>query len=308
VGEGQLVGQGSMSTTRDAVPPKAPSDASSDTPVDAKPGVTPDAAEHRVSEGGVEYEKRGRIAYITLARPRVRNAIDPAMNAELWRIWRDFAEDTQLDVAILTGRGEAFCAGADLKEYIPVWLGRSMADVRANVATGLGGITRGLHKISKPIIAAVNGWALAGGFELALACDIRIASTEARFGSFEVRRGFHHGDGGIVRLVAIAGMGRALDIVLTGREVSASEAERMGLVSQVVAPDQLMRAAEECAARLLANSQSALRSAKETILDVVGRSLDDALRLEAINGYSSADPLDVQQRLSEFFRTRREDP
>jgi enoyl-CoA hydratase/carnithine racemase len=271
--------------------------------------VTHDSApQDCVAHEHVEYDKRGRVAYVTLARPRVRNAINPAMNDALWRIWRDFAEDPQLDVAILTGQGEAFCAGADLKEYIPVWLGRSMADVRANVATGLGGITRGLHRIRKPIIAAVNGWALAGGFELALACDIRIASSEARFGSFEVRRGFHHGDGGIVRLVAIAGMGRALDLVLTGREVSAHEAERMGLVSQVVAPDQLLAAAEECAARILSNSQAAVRSAKETILDVVGRSLDDALRLEAINGYSSADPIEVKQRLSEFFRTRLEDP
>src|SRR5688572_12298138 len=165
----------------------------------------------------VLYRKEQRIAWITLHRPDAKNAIDREMNAELWRLFREFDSDPELDVAIVTGSGAAFCAGADLRSYIPEWLGRSALDVRRNAASGLGGITRGLHRIYKPIIAAVNGWALAGGFELALACDIRIASEEARFGSFEVRRGFHHGDGGIVRLVAILGMGRALDLVLTGR-------------------------------------------------------------------------------------------
>ena len=151
----------------------------------------------------------------------------------------------------------------------------------------MGGITRGLHRIYKPIIAAVNGWALAGGFELALACDIRIASTTARFGSFEIRRGFHHGDGGIVRLVASVGLARTMDIVLSGGEISAEEAAQMGLVAQVVAPSQLKAAAEAYARNILtcSHSQTAVRSAKETILEVVGRSLDDALRLEALYGY-----------------------
>jgi enoyl-CoA hydratase/carnithine racemase len=250
----------------------------------------------------VEYRKQDRVAYVTLDREAAMNAINPAMNDELWRIWRDFDADPALDVAILTGRGKAFCAGADLKEYIPEWLGRSALDIRKNAATGLGGITRGLHRIYKPIIGAINGWALAGGFELALACDIRIASSAARFGSFEVKRGFHHGDGGIVRLVGILGMGRAMDIVLTGRPVEATEALSIGLVSRVVPPEALLAEAERYARMILENGQIAVRSAKETILEVVGRTLDDALRLEAIYGYSSAgDPADVRRRLAAFF-------
>ncbi len=224
------------------------------------------------------------------------------MNDELWRVWSDFDSDERVDVAILTGEGEAFCAGADLDEYIPAWLDRDAYAVRRNAERGLGGITRGQHRIYKPIIAAVNGWALAGGFELALACDIRIASTRAKFGSYEIRRGFHHGDGGIVRLVAIAGMGRALDYVLTGRDIEMEEARAVGLVSQVVEPDKLQSTAEAYAQRILQNGQVAVRSAKETILEVVGRQLDDALRLEAWYGYSSAgDSAEVRARLAKFF-------
>jgi enoyl-CoA hydratase len=133
------------------------------------------------------------------------NAIDRAMNSELWDAWRSFDADPSVDVAIISGTGQAFCAGADLADYIPNWLDAMIVDVRNNVRTGLGGITRGLHRIYKSIIGAINGWALAGGFELALACDIRIASSAARFGSFEIHHGFHHGDGGIVRLIASLG-------------------------------------------------------------------------------------------------------
>jgi enoyl-CoA hydratase/carnithine racemase len=158
--------------------------------------------------------------------------------------------------------------------------------------------------LKKPVIAAVNGWALAGGFELALACDIRIASTEAVFGSFEIKRGFHHGDGGIVRLVLSAGMGTALDLVLTGREVTAEEALRLRLVSKVVSAGLLMEEAENWAKRILENSPFAVQSAKETIFDVIGRSLDEALKLEAIYGYSSADLEDTNKRLQEFYNKK----
>lgn len=144
----------------------------------------------------VIYETRDRIAYVTLNRPEVKNAIDGETNELLWRAFEAFRDDPHVDLAIVTGAGDAFCAGADLKTFIPAWLNASAWRVRQNVATGLGGITRGLHRITKPVIAAVNGWALAAGFELALACDIRIASDTARFGSFEACRGFHHMDSG----------------------------------------------------------------------------------------------------------------
>src|SRR4051794_27688071 len=111
--------------------------------------------------------------------------------------WADFRDDDEVDVAILTGAGEAFCAGADLKTYIPPIIGdASPSQIREIVELGLNGFTRGMHRIYKPIIGAINGWALAGGLETALACDIRIASDRAMFGSFEARRGFPPGGGG----------------------------------------------------------------------------------------------------------------
>jgi len=252
----------------------------------------------------IQLETTDRIFWITLCRPEAMNAIDRTMNAALWDAWRAFDADSSLDVAIITGSGQAFCAGADLDDYIPNWLQARMVDVRHNVGTGLGGITRGLHRIYKPIIGAINGWALAGGFELALACDVRIASSAARFGSFEIHHGFHHGDGGIVRLVASLGLARTLELVLSGREMCADEAYRLGLVAQVVAPEELKATAQAYARKILSYDQTAVRSAKETILEVVGRSIDDALRLEALYGYSSGDLTEIRKRLDQFFASR----
>src|ERR1700704_4917929 len=170
----------------------------------------------------VLYEKRDRIAYVTLNRPEARNAIDPETQDLLVKTWEDFRDDDSVDVAILTGTGDAFCSGADLKTFIPPWIeSATPRRVRDNVATGLGGLTRGLHRIYKPVIAAVNGWALAGGLETALACDIRIASERAMFGSFEARAGYPHGDGGIVRLGNPCGTGIALEMLLTAAAIDA---------------------------------------------------------------------------------------
>ncbi len=250
----------------------------------------------------VLYEKRDRIAYVTLNRPDAKNAIDPETHDLLWRTWEDFRDDDAVDVAIVTGNGDAFCAGADLKTFIPPRIANLTARyVRDNVANGLGGLTRGLHRIYKPVIAAVNGWALAGGFETALACDIRIASERAMFGSFEVRRGFHHGDGGIARLVNTCGSGIALEMLLTGEPIDAQRALQCNLVSRVVPHDRLMTEAEHVARQILRNSQTAVRSAKETILDVIGRPLDEQLRIDALNGWSSPDPEETRQLLGRFY-------
>ena len=249
----------------------------------------------------VLYEKRGRIAHVTLNRPEAKNAIDTETHELLWRTWEDFRDDDGIDVAILSGAGDAFCAGADLKTFIPPWMEAGPRKVRENVATGLGGLTRGLHRIHKPVIAAVNGWALAGGLETALACDIRIASERAMFGSFEARRGYHHGDGGIVRLVNTCGAGVALEMLLTAEPIDAQRALQCNLVSRVVPHDRLLEEAERTARQILRNSQTAVRSAKETILDVIGRPLDDQLRIEALNGYSSAKPEETLALLQRFY-------
>jgi enoyl-CoA hydratase/carnithine racemase len=250
----------------------------------------------------VLYEKRDRVAYVTLNRPEAKNAIDPDTHQLLWKTWEDFRDDDALDVAILTGAGDAFCAGADLKTFIPPVIDEATPRwVRDNVANGLGGLTRGLHRIYKPVIAAVNGWALAGGLETALACDIRIASEHAMFGSFEVRRGYHHGDGGIVRLVNTCGAGVALELLLTGEPIDAQRAFQCNLVSRVVPHDELMDAADSVARQILRNSQIAVRSAKETILDVIGRPLDEQLKIEALNGYACADPEETRGLLQRFY-------
>jgi enoyl-CoA hydratase/carnithine racemase len=251
----------------------------------------------------VLYEKRDRIAYVTINRPEAHNAVDPDVHRLMIETWADFRDDDSVDVAILTGAGdEAFCAGADLKTYIPpIMANATPADVREIVELGLNGFTRGMHRIYKPIVAAVNGWALAGGLETALACDIRIASERAMFGSFEARRGFHHGDGGLVRLVNTCGTGVALEMLLTAEPIDAQRALQCNLVSNVVPHERLMEEAEIVARQILRNSQRAVRSAKQTILDVIGQPLDFQLRTEAWNAYTCADPEETKALLGRFY-------
>jgi enoyl-CoA hydratase/carnithine racemase len=250
----------------------------------------------------VLYEKRDGIAYVTINRPEARNAIDPDVHRAMIETWEDFAADDEVDVAILTGAGDAFCAGADLKTYIPpIMRDARPSEIREIVELGLNGFTRGMHRIAKPIVAAVNGWALAGGLETAMACDIRIASERAMFGSFEARRGFHHGDGGLVRLVNACGVGVASHMLLTAEPVDARQALEWGLVTKVVPHDELLDQAETVARQILRNSQRAVRSAKQTILDVIGQPLDFQLRTEAWNAYTCADPDETLALLDRFY-------
>ncbi|BCO34489.1 short-chain-enoyl-CoA hydratase [Mycobacterium heckeshornense] len=237
--------------------------------------------------GGVIYAKKDRVATITLNRPEVRNAIDPTMDQRLRQIWRDFSDDDDVDVAILTGAGTAFCAGADRNAWFEQWADADAAMVRRNAkSVGIGGLTRGLHRIRKPVIGAVNGWALGAGLELALACDIRIASDRAMFGAPLVALGFHHGDGGITRLVDACGIAVALDLELSGEPIDAQRALQTNLVTRVVAHHELMNSARNLANRIAAHQQEAVRSAKETVLDVIGQRLDDQLELEALSAYA----------------------
>lgn len=229
------------------------------------------------------YEKRGRIAYVTLNRPEAMNALGLDHSRELTEVWLDFRDDPDVWVAILTGAGEkAFCAGADLKTYTPSLTAKNTYEARQEAnRLGFGGITRGLD-LWKPLIAAVNGYAMAGGLELALACDIRIASDNAQFGCAEVKRGFHHCDGGTVRLPLIVGLGNALKMQLTGEPIDAHEALRIGLVSEVVSQKDLLAAAERYAGMITRNGPLGVRSAKESMLRSLGRVLEDALRYENV--------------------------
>lgn len=254
----------------------------------------------------VLYRKKNAVAYITLNRPDVKNAIDLEVQGRLREIWSDFRDDPDLRVAILTGAGDAFCAGADLRTHVPEWADAGPSLARDKLADGFaGGITRGLHRIYKPIIAACNGWVLGGGLELAMACDIRVASERAQFGSFELRRGMHPADGGIVRLVNTCGVGIALEMELTGEPISARRALAANMVSKVVPHEELMSAAEDIAARILRNDRRAVESAKETIFEVIGRTLDEQLKVECLLGYAlcGGNP-EIGNRTREFLEKK----
>ncbi|TMD05505.1 MAG: hotdog fold thioesterase [Chloroflexi bacterium] len=248
-----------------------------------------------------------------VAQPERRNALSSNTLAALHREFDRIAGDPAVRVVVLTGEGIGFCAGADIKS------GPEDSDDLGGVPGGellsrvsnptvvtfaaqelMASLFEKIHRLRVPVIAAVNGAAHGGGFALALACDIRIASERARFGSFEARRGFHHADGGIVRLVNICGAGVALEMLLTAEPIDAERALRCNLVSRVVPHERLMEEAHTVARQILRNSQTAVRSAKETILDIIGRPLDDQLRIEALNGYSSLGA-DTADRLQRFY-------
>lgn len=251
----------------------------------------------------VIYEKRDQIAYITLNRPEVHNAIDTETDELLFEAWSKFRDDPDARVAILTGSGEkSFCAGADLKSHVDPWLEAGPELGRSLLDRGFaGGITRGLHHMRKPVIAALNGWVIGGGIELALACDIRVASERANFGFFHMRRGMHFADGGIVRLVNTCGVGIAMELELMGEPIDAQRAKEVHLVNRVVPHDDLMSTAEHIASKILRNPRVAVESAKETILEVVGRPLDDQLRLECLYGYSTMGNPEIGERKQDFI-------
>ena len=227
----------------------------------------------------VVYEQQDRIVTITINRPEARNAIDPETHEALIAAWTRFRDDDSAWVAILTGAGDqAFSAGADLKKFVPAEFGgRGGA---AHNAFGLGGITRGLE-IWKPMIAAINGFCLAGGLEQALACDLRIAAPHARFGLTEVRWAIMPGAGGTQRLPRAVPLAKAMEMILTAEHVTAEEALGLGLVNKVVPLPQLMPAARALAELLCERGPLALRAAKEAVIRGLSLPLADGLQLEA---------------------------
>lgn len=249
------------------------------------------------------YEKRGQVAYVTLNRPEVKNAVDTEMSDRLTEIWTEFAQDPDLRVAVLTGAGDAFTSGADLRTHAPEWTDASPMLGRERMEDGLSGITRGpLSRIPKPIIASINGWCLGHGMELAMACDLRIASDRAQFGMFEVRRGMHSADGAIVRLVNCCGIGFAMEVMMTGEAISAERAYHANMLSKVVPHDQLEEATDLMVRHILRCDGAAIGSAKQTALEVIGRPLIDQLRVEAVWGYAlCAANGSVTARTQQFF-------
>jgi enoyl-CoA hydratase/carnithine racemase len=246
------------------------------------------------------YEKRERFAYITINRPEVMNALHPPANEELNAIWDDFAADPDAWVAILTGAGErAFSAGNDLK-YTAQHAGQTTAQ-RSPLKGGFGGITSRFD-LFKPTIAAVNGWAMGGGCEMALACDIIIAAENARFGLPEPRVGLFAGAGGVHRLPRQIPLKIAMGMMLTGKAIDAQEAARWGLVNEVVPLDQLLPTAERWAAEILQCAPLSVRGSKEAAMTGLDLPLETAMRrsydnLQAHN--ASADRLEGPRAFAE---------
>ena len=214
-----------------------------------------------MSERLVRTEIDGAVATVTVQRPQALNALNAAVLSELFDAVSTFSADPSVRVLMLTGEGErAFIAGADISEFV----GATPADALA-IAARLKRVTDALTACSKPAVAVVNGFCLGGGFELALACDIRIASTTARFGLPEIKLGILPGGGGTVRLTKIAGSSVARMLAMTGDPVPAARAFELGLVASVHEPDALMPAARDLAARLAAYSPFALAQLKSSL-------------------------------------------
>jgi len=255
----------------------------------------------------LRFDRDGPVAILTIDRPKVHNALDFETSDALTDAWIRFRDDDGLRVAILTGAGDrAFCAGADLRGVGDFYkkLSSSQRLRRSEQVPGLGGITKNLT-IDKPTIAAVNGFCLAGGLEIALACDLRIASENASFGLPEVTRGIIPGAGGTQRLPRLIGPERALDLILSGRRIDAEEAERIGLVSRVVAHGDLMEEALAMARVIAENGPLAVRAAKAAIWRGLDGALEEGLRLEQLLAEPVRQSDDAQEGPRAFLEKRK---
>jgi len=218
----------------------------------------------------VEYRREGRIAVITLNRPEALNAINDDMGKELDRLFIDFRDDPDLWVAVVCGAGRAFCAGADIKQRGAGILGRQ---------TGLDDVGRP-DQIWKPFIAAIQGYCLGAGLEIALTCDLRIAAEDAHFGQPEVNAGIIPGAGGTQRLPRFIPRAKAAEMILMGQQMDAQEAYRVGLINKVVPLDQLMTTAMQWAELITQAGPLQVRLAKEALLRGYNVPLEEGLRIE----------------------------
>ena len=225
----------------------------------------------------VKYETRNQIAYITVSRPKVLNALNMATMTELGRAFAMAKDDAAVRVAILTGDGEkAFIAGADINE-----LATQSAVQGKEYASRGQAVLDSIENCGKPVIACVNGFALGGGCEVAMACTMRLASENAKLGQPEVKLGIIPGYGGTQRLPRLVGKGLAQQILLTGEIISAQEALRIGLVNEVTAPGDLIPRAESIAAKIIANAPLAIQYVLEAVNKGMEMTLQEGLFLEA---------------------------
>jgi len=261
-------------------------------------------------EPHVLYEKRDGIAYVTLNRPGKRNAFSPEMLVRLCDIWRDVADDREIRVALVTGAGDqAFSSGGDLGTTIPLmmrtrppvgeWEERFSQDRKQLYRAILRGAT-----FFKPVVAAINGHALAGGAEFVLGTDIRVMSSEATIGVTEVRRGLIAGGGSLVRLARQVPWAMAMELALVGEPVSAQQALAIGLVNRVVPPDQVMGVAEELARRISLGAPIALAKTKEAMVRSNGLPFDEAFAIESQCTKDNAASEDAKEGPRAFMQKR----
>jgi len=252
-------------------------------------------------------EKIGHVAVITLNMPETRNALNgEACFAAFEKIFEDLNHDMQIRVAVLTGAGAAFCSGgnvADMRDKTGMFAG-SPEQVAENYRVGIQRIPRAFEKLQVPIIAAVNGPAIGAGNDLACMCDIRIASTAAKFAESFVKVGIIPGDGGCWLLPRAVGYAKAAEMIFTGETLDAAEALRIGLVSALSAPEQLMTEAMALAARIAANPPGVLRWSKQLLQQSQRGSLDGALALAGRFQGAAHQTADHAEALAAFFEKR----
>ena len=242
------------------------------------------------------FEKDEGIAVITFNRPEAMNALNNQTRAEFGRVISAVSADAEVKVVILTGSGKAFVAGSDIKEL------NQTTPFSAHNITRLGSM---VENLGKPVIAAVNGFCLGGGCEIAMACDLIIASEKARFGLPEINLGLIPGGGGTQRLPRLVGGCRAKELIFTGEIIRADEADRIGLVNRVVPADELMHTAKELAKKISSKSQAALRLAKQAINKGMQTSLEVGLDYER-EMYSLALTLEDKEEGVNAFIEKRE--
>ena len=252
------------------------------------------------------FERDGKLGVITINRPLKMNSLDFAANDLIVDIWKEIRDDKNIQVAVITGSGEqAFCAGADLKTYTMAYATTPATEFHEKFTNGpgFGGITRNLQ-VNKPIIAAINGYAISGGLELALACDIRFCAPHAEFALQDVGWGFHACDGGLIRLKEIVGLGNAMEIILSGDRFDAKHALRIGLVNKIIEADSLMDRALTYAHHLATRAPLAQQLAKDVIARTHGMGLDEALKLESTSFHHLGQTGDLDEGTTAFKEKR----
>lgn len=248
----------------------------------------------------VLYEKKGPTAYVTLNRPKVMNALNARTISELKTVFEDARDDSAVRGVIFAGAGDkAFAAGADIGEMAADTSLTAEAKTRAGQA-----VTTLIENLGKPVIAAVNGFALGGGCELAMACTIRLASETAKFGQPEVKVGIMPGYGGTQRLARLVGKGRALQLILTAAVIDAQEAYRIGLVNEVVPTSELIARAEAILKQIYANAPVGVKFSLEAVNKGVETSLEEGLLLEASFFAICAGSEDKKEGTSAFLAKR----